>query len=633
MAVSVLPVDQRLIDIDSRRFASVEKALVELITNCDDSYSRLEGKGLSVAGKITVSYERYLNGAVIIVSDAAEGMTFERVRSVLSYGGAHSLLALGKKGGRGYFGRGMKQAVYGLGYGWIESIYESRYSRYDLFHSDEGGYMFDDSDGDRPALKDDYIRMNIPEGSNGTQITIVIDNIKTKIPRFSSMLECISNNIYLRDILNRRKVEMINLNRPKKENRGVFLQYKEPKGEILIGPDAEGGFNFQGRAYTFTLTLKRAKDTDLVIKGDQRTNGLLVISGTAVLDCQFFQFENQLGTEFLFGTVSCDALAEKLIEGYSVISDEREGLNLKDPFVAAFAAAVSKRIVNIVKSEQLRLSYIVDPKISRNMKGRIEQVIQAMNKIAIDDLEILITHDSGSDKYIANYARRPDALRFSTPFYYRKAFSPFSVTMITDKNQLQEKDIITFSYDLPDSIKIHPVLESVALSHMQGEDRIIWTAEGSEIGAKGRITAETGQFSASCDIVIAENASGKGYGNPSPKSAGPGFVYNYVDMFKGYELRNLEGTAERAVYSPEERLIIINTEAPTVRLYVNGQGHFKEGARFLLAELLLDVITDEFARHFVDRTEKKGQAGAYRQAKNELIRRYGVVIHSILLGE
>ena len=40
MAVAEIQVDQRVIGIDSRRFASVEKALVELITNSDDSYAR-----------------------------------------------------------------------------------------------------------------------------------------------------------------------------------------------------------------------------------------------------------------------------------------------------------------------------------------------------------------------------------------------------------------------------------------------------------------------------------------------------------------------------------------------------------------------------------------------------------------
>jgi hypothetical protein len=56
MAITALPVDQRVIDIDSRRFASVEKALVELITNSDDSYARLEKSGKSVTDHILIKY-------------------------------------------------------------------------------------------------------------------------------------------------------------------------------------------------------------------------------------------------------------------------------------------------------------------------------------------------------------------------------------------------------------------------------------------------------------------------------------------------------------------------------------------------------------------------------------------------
>ena len=55
MAILALPVDQRVIDIDSRRFASIEKALVELITNSDDSYSRLEKQDADVSGNITIN--------------------------------------------------------------------------------------------------------------------------------------------------------------------------------------------------------------------------------------------------------------------------------------------------------------------------------------------------------------------------------------------------------------------------------------------------------------------------------------------------------------------------------------------------------------------------------------------------
>ena len=77
MAINPIPVDQRVIDIDSRRFASIEKALVELITNSDDSYSRLERSGAQVTGAITVHYERHRGGALLVVADQAEGMTFD----------------------------------------------------------------------------------------------------------------------------------------------------------------------------------------------------------------------------------------------------------------------------------------------------------------------------------------------------------------------------------------------------------------------------------------------------------------------------------------------------------------------------------------------------------------------------
>ncbi|WP_278411902.1 ATP-binding protein [Stutzerimonas kunmingensis] len=119
MAVNAIPVDQRVIDIDSRRFASIEKALVELITNSDDSYARLEAAGVAVSGQILVQYERHRRGALLAVTDHAQGMSFAAACSILSYGGAHSPLAQGTGGGRGYFGRGLKQAIFGLGYGWL----------------------------------------------------------------------------------------------------------------------------------------------------------------------------------------------------------------------------------------------------------------------------------------------------------------------------------------------------------------------------------------------------------------------------------------------------------------------------------------------------------------------------------
>jgi Histidine kinase-, DNA gyrase B-, and HSP90-like ATPase len=632
MAVLALPVDQRVIDIDSRRFASIEKALVELITNSDDSYARLERQGIAVSGKIAIRYERHQNGAVLSVADQAEGMSFQRIHSILSYGGAHSLLARGEASGRGYFGRGLKQAIYGLGHGWIESLHEGLFARIDLFRAEGGGYMYDDWDRDRLAQDQDYARLQIPIGSNGSQVTIVADNQQTSIPYFSSLVKAITSNIYLRDLLQRRQVELTNLNQTRSKHATILLRYEEPEAEVLLGPDAGGTFIYQDQVYEYHLTLKKAADAELVLKGDERTNGLLVIAGTAVLDCQFFRFENQLGTEFLFGTVVCPSLADMLASGHAVISDEREGLNLKDPFVAAFGNAVSAMIAESINKEQQRLSHIDHATTSRRTQVMIEHVLRRMNQIAVEELGIILPPGPGSGIYGPFDTGRPAVLRFSTPFYYRQVDRPFHVAMIADRQQLLDQELLAFVYELPASITIEPAAEDLAVSELPESGRWEWTICGAEIGAKGKIRAATGPYSAVCEIVIAEHAGGKGFGHPSGKPPRPWNMDNSVDLFRGYELRNLNNEIERAIYSAEERLILINTEAPTVRLYVNGQGHFKDGARLLLAELLLDIITDELAHRYIDRTTQKGEAEAYKLAKQDLIRRYGVEIHSILLG-
>ena len=56
-------------------------------------------------------------------------------------------------------------------------------------------------------------------------------------------------------------------------------------------------------------------------------------------------------------------------------------------------------------------------------------------------------------------------------------------------------------------------------------------------------------------------------------------------------------------------------------------------ARLLLAELCLDIIAEELSHRYVDRTTKKGDRDSYRQVKLDLIRRFGVEIHQVLLGE
>ncbi|MBK5913034.1 ATP-binding protein [Rhodocyclus purpureus] len=634
MAIKEIPVDQRVIDVDSRRFAVIEKALVELITNSDDSYSRLEKTGDPVSGRIAIAYERHQGGALLVVTDEAEGLSFPRACQVLAYGGAHSPLARGERGGRGYFGRGLKQAIYGLGHGWIETIHHDRLSRIELFRAENGGYLYDDGGGDRPATAGDRQRLGIADG--GTRVSIVVDNPLANIPHHASLAQALGNNIYLREILARRQVELTQLRHGSELEKSALLRYEAPRAADLLGPEHAALFVHAGEQYPFTITLKRALDAELTTVGDERSNGLLVVSGSAVLDCQFFDFEKQLGTEYLFGTVSCPALIEKLGDGLAVISDEREGLNRKDPFVAAFAHAVSRLLAPFVLAEREKLKHLARASISGRTGQMIEQLLERMSRAALQDLGLPAP---GADTVAAG--NQPAALRFSTPFYYRKPGHPFHVALLVDPGRFAQESELRFDYVLPDSLRIDPEPVAIPLSTLNDGQRIEWSVTGETAGERGEITVRAGDYWAWCEIVIAEHAVGQRHAapahfQPAAPAAAPARSALSRDhglaMFAGYEFRNLANSSARAIYSREERKIIINTGAPTVQLYVDGHGHFRDSARLLLAELFMDVIADELARRKLERSGRKDDIDAYHAAKLELVRRYGSEIHQVFIG-
>jgi 6-pyruvoyl-tetrahydropterin synthase len=433
----------------------------------------------------------------------------------------------------------------------------------------------------------------------------------------------VQNNIYLRDVLARRDIELLSKHQGKVVERSGRVIYEEPPALLLLGPDQPGSFVHDGVEYPFTITLKRALGAELTLRGDERTNGLVVLSGMAVLDCQLFDYENQVGSEYLFGTVRCSALIEKLGKGVAIISDERDGLNQRNPFVAAFSRAVSKMIAPYVLAEQQKLKHLERASTSHRTSHMIERLLHHMSQAAAHDLGIVLPPASGDDAGVGEAA----ALRFTTPFYYRKIGHPFHVALLVDSGQLPADEVLVFDYTLPDAMRIEPMPGEVSLSELSDARRMEWTIVG-DAPARGEITVRAGAYWAWCEVVVAENASRHARSHPHahhvrikvPRDHG-------IDMFMGYEFRNLQNASERAIYDEEARKIIINTGAPTVQLYVDGRGYFLDSARLLLAELFMDVISDELARHLVEKSGKGGDVEAFHAAKHDIVRKYGSDIH------
>ena len=101
------------------------KSLVELITNSDDSYRRMGASKETSFGRLSVSLDKSKNSMTVL--DFAEGMDARTMdESVGTYGGETSGFANGCSV-RGFYGRGLKEAILGLGSGSVQSIKQGHY--------------------------------------------------------------------------------------------------------------------------------------------------------------------------------------------------------------------------------------------------------------------------------------------------------------------------------------------------------------------------------------------------------------------------------------------------------------------------------------------------------------------------
>jgi len=113
METGILQVDPRhtMRRIKTAIQGNVIRAIVELITNCDDSYRRMEDENKSVDEMIEILYQKDSYSGLFAIRDYAAGMSIDDVRDGLTrYGAATSGMQEGKSA-RGYFGQGAKDAL------------------------------------------------------------------------------------------------------------------------------------------------------------------------------------------------------------------------------------------------------------------------------------------------------------------------------------------------------------------------------------------------------------------------------------------------------------------------------------------------------------------------------------------
>jgi hypothetical protein len=345
--------DKRYIQhLRSYAIGDVYDALVELITNADDSYNRLFTKKQRNrdGGDILIEHLEQRKGrSRIVVRDKAQGIDSADMENKLLKMGAYS----SESGNRGYMGRGAKDCTE-LGDLLYESIKEDRYYRCKITNDLKFVLEVDGAKATREQRK----LLGLQDG-NGTSVTLQLRE-DIRLPRFQSLYNDLPWHYALRDIMAEDSDSRVRLRKFGDDDSPIEkLVYRPPEGEIVVDEtfSVEGYQDAKAR-----LRIWKAPEPIEEYKDRFEKFGILVKGKRAIHESTFFseEFHKDPRARSYFGRLDCDFL-DQLMDEYEqrrakdqphpednacliVDPNRRSGLDRRHKFVRALFQVPSERL-------------------------------------------------------------------------------------------------------------------------------------------------------------------------------------------------------------------------------------------------------------------------------------------------
>lgn len=560
----------------------VMRALVELVTNSNDSYGRLEAQGKEVDGRILIEIRRRVKNAELRVRDFAEGMDTQIMNQAVGTYGAPTSGFLQGQSVRGLWGRGLKDAFYGLGHGRVCSIRDGHYFEAALFTQD-GAPMYDPPEEGVAVTEKLRTQLEIPRG-NGTVMEIILSRPDVPVPLIDSLRFRLQQHFELRTIMNspHRQVILREIDRYGKVKQELPLSYTLPTG-IEIYNEA---FYVPGHAALTHLEVYRSDEplTTVSDVGDYADGGLLVISRKVVMALTLLKYEHSEHAARVYGSVTCDHLHDLLQkeDAEPILTATRDGLNWDHPFMKALRAEVEARLEVLIQAErrlaQQQQTMVLDTRIRK----RFTSALKRLNSIAST---VLVGPRP------ARSTSRPD-MPFNGFGFTREYVSVQNgrTVMLTLRaeldGRLQPGHLVEVVSENPRVKVLTPYVEVTARSDYPeiGEARV--QLEGAQVGAEAVVSARASGLQAEALVKVVSRPP-----EEEESSGSRGFISD-IEFSPGGDPR------QRAVFDRETGRIVISTRAPSVAHYLgpDGTGVTSPQAQVLLAELVTSVLCREIAR-------------------------------------
>ncbi len=592
----------------------VFRALVEIITNSNDSYLRLEQAGWSVSGEIYIDVLRRHKNSTIRIWDNAEGMNDARMDKVVgTYGEATSGIKEDKNV-RGMWGRGLKDSIFGLGHGYVRSFKGGNfYSCSLLVKNGVPTFSLDEPVRALVPVRQQY---GILEG-NGTIIEIIVSRDDVKVPQFDNFRNYLQRHFELRPIMSnpKRRIILREIAVDSTVKQEHTLSYKAPKGVKVLSerikiPDYPAWVKLELNRSSIQLSTRGEE-------GDYADGGMLVISKGMVLSLTMLKYENDPVAAYFYGSMQCDYLHDLLKNDEPVLTATRDGINWSHPFAKALRLAVEAKIEPLIEKERKHAIREEQTKLDKQLRTKIDRALHELNHIALNELSNRKDGESRIQLPASGMLFFPERAYVQTG----RTLSLILRADITKK--AKPNDVVAIESNSDEVIVLTPKVKLKPHKADPSVGEAIVRVEGRQVGGEGLIVARVNKMHAQAMVQV----HSKKEALPAPPSRSKNALFNDIRFDDRMDPR------QRVYFDRVNSSIVIATNAPSVKRYLDENNRLDTAVQgqVLLAELVAEAVCREIAREGVEKGRFLVLEGSEADAiQNHFIRlqnRYSHLIH------
>lgn len=612
-----LPISQNIVkQMSLSTIRSIIDAIVELVTNSDDSYKRLEQDNLPVIGTIGVSIQRIKGGLVkeLKIADLAEGMDRTGLEKAIKFAEPASGIKEGKTV-RGYFGRGLKEAIISLGIGRIDTITNEIYDSGEIWWDNKknvGQYRLL-----RQPMKvtpDIRSKVGIPSG-NGTVVTIYVNNTKIACPDYKTFHRQLTRHYALRDINSsmHRNVQLVFI-----DWKGVTItasiSYMPPEGDLICSKLAKlGSFGDQIQVKIY----KSKEQLDSPRNYPYAEAGFLIKTEGAILDLQLFKYDDYEAGLYFFGEIFCPGIAERLkADEQGLVDTNRGGLEWKHPYCHQLRVEIEKMLAPYIEEKKKELEKKTPVHVSEQTRKALNKLCNLLNRFIKDEIELAkgIEPDTSIDELMIKPEWANLEVNVARLF---SVYVPQDLWPLLDSGErlcLESSNpniYIPFSEIETSQLSTHPKHSELLYGH--------FAVLGNMDGETGKIVCKIGQYSAFANVKVAPPQKSVKKKTLSGKWGG---------LFSGIEPDETPKPLQRVKYDFDTGEIRVFVNFPSVSLYI---GPGLEGAETPEGRLMLaELVSEAFCRQVAIRRREMGkdpyllgtEIDTFNSVVNELQRKY-----------